>query len=47
MISKFESEEVKLQKKITASIDLENKIVSLSYSDTEQLVSLVRVLENV
>ena len=47
MISKFESEEVKPKKKITASIDFENKIVSLSYSDTEQLVSLVRVLENV
>lgn len=47
MISKFENEEVKPQKKITASIDFENKIVSLSYSDTEQIVSLVRVLENV
>ena len=47
MISKFESEEAKPKKKITASIDFENKIVSLSYSDTEQLVSLVRVLENV
>lgn len=47
MISKFESEEVKLKKKSTASIDFESKIVSLSFSDTEQLVSLVRVLENV
>ena len=47
MISKLESEEVKPQKKITASIDFENKIVSLSYSDTEQLVSLVRVIENI
>lgn len=47
MISKFESEEVKPKKKITASIDFESKIVSLGFSDTEQLVSLVRVLENV
>ena len=38
MISKFESEEVEPKKKITTSIDFENKIVSLSYSDTEQLV---------
>ena len=45
--SKFESEKVKSQKKITASIDFENKIVSLSYSDAEQLVSLVKVLVNV
>ncbi len=47
MIFKFESEEVKPKKKITASIDFESKIVSLSFSDTEQLVSLIRVLENV
>lgn len=47
MISKFESEEVKPKKKIITSIDFESKIVSLSFFDTEQLVSLVSVLENV
>ena len=45
MISKFESEEVKPKKKITASIDFESKIVSLSFSDTVQIVSLVVCLK--
>lgn len=46
-ISKFGSEEIKLKKQIAALPNFENKIVLLSNSDTEQLVSLVMVLENV